>query len=135
MNLSVCKARYKWSLKYFHCVFACFFEYYPVISPRASIFPNPKSIVDLQCAVSALQQSDPYIYMYTHTHTHSFSYIIFRHSLSQETRYSSLCYTVRAHCLFVLNVIVWEVPIVAQWFKNCLLSMRVWVRSLASLSG
>ena len=42
-------------------------------------------------------------YTHTHTHTHiyiwrecihSFSYIIFHHSLSQETGHSSLCYTV-----------------------------------------
>ena len=37
---------------------------------------------------------------------HSLSYIIFYHGLSQETGYSSLCYTVRPHCLSILNAIV-----------------------------
>lgn len=41
-----------------------------------------------------------YIYIY------SLSYIIFHHGLSQETVYSSLCYTAGPHCLSILNVIV-----------------------------
>ena len=31
---------------------------------------------------------------YTYTHSFSFSFIIFHHDLSQEMRYSSLCYKV-----------------------------------------
>ena len=37
---------------------------------------------------------------------HSFSHIIFHHVLSQEIRYSSLCCSVRPHCLSILNGIV-----------------------------
>ena len=57
--------------------------------------------------ISAVQQNDPVIHTAhthtnTHTHTHTphtthiyiFCYIIFHHGLSQEIRYSSLCYTV-----------------------------------------
>ena len=33
---------------------------------------------------------------------HSLSYIIFQHGLSQETGYSSLCYTIGPHCLSIL---------------------------------
>ena len=46
--------------------------------------------------VFAVQQSDPVIYINT------FPYIIFHHGLSQETGYSSLCYTVGHHCLSIL---------------------------------
>ena len=41
-----------------------------------------------------------------HIYTYSFFYIIFYHSLFQEIAYSSLCYTVRSHCLSILNVIL-----------------------------
>ena len=44
--------------------------------------------------------SHPYIYI------HSLSYIIFHLGFSQETGYSSLCYTAGPHCLSILNVIV-----------------------------
>ena len=42
----------------------------------------------------------------SYTYIHFFSYIIFHHGLSQETQYSSLCYTARSHCLSIPNVIV-----------------------------
>ena len=44
---------------------------------------------------------------HTHIYIHSLSYIIFYHSLSQETENRSLCYIVEPHCLSILNVIVY----------------------------
>ena len=41
---------------------------------------------------------------------HFFSHIVFHHGLSQETGYSSLCYTVGPHCLTILDVIVLHLP-------------------------
>ena len=43
----------------------------------------------------------------SYVYIHSFSHTIFHHVLSQEIEYSSLCYTVRPHCLSILNVIVY----------------------------
>ena len=40
----------------------------------------------------------------SYIHIHSLSYIIFHHGLSQETEYSSLCYTIGPHSLSILNV-------------------------------
>ena len=58
----------------------------------------------------AIQQSDSVMCVsrtHTHIYTHTFFfYIIFNHSLSQETGCSSLCYTVGSHCLSLLNVIL-----------------------------
>ena len=51
---------------------------------------------------SAVQQNDPVI----HIPTHCFSDIIFYLALSQETGYSSLCCSIRSHCLSILNVMV-----------------------------
>ena len=42
----------------------------------------------------------------TQTYIYTFSHIIFHHHLCQETEYSSLCCTVGAHSLFILNIIV-----------------------------
>ena len=52
-----------------------------------------------------LLQNDPVIYMYIKGR-YSLSYIVIHHSLSQETGYSSLCYTAEPHCLSILNVTV-----------------------------
>jgi len=38
-----------------------------------------------------------HIYMHIYIYTHSLSVIIFNHDLSQETEYSSLCYTAGPH--------------------------------------
>ena len=88
------------------------------------------SRVDLQCCASfcctAKWPSHAYIYilflvwssvmvspkrlgivLIMHIYVHSFSYIISYHGLSQETGYSSLCYTAGPHCLSILNVIVY----------------------------
>ena len=43
---------------------------------------------------------------HSYLYIHSLSYSIFHYGLSQETGYSSLCYTVGCHCLSILNVIV-----------------------------
>ena len=68
--------------------------------------------------ISAIQQSDLVIYTHTHTQTYShiyvciyiythtfFFYVLLHHGLSQETRYSSLFYTVGYCCSSFLNVI------------------------------
>ena len=39
--------------------------------------------------------------MQSYTYIHSLSHILFHHVLSQETGYSSLCYTVGPHCLSI----------------------------------
>jgi len=58
---------------------------------------------ELQCYVyfCCIAKWPSHIY----THTHYFSHTIFHHSLSQETGYSSLCYTVGPHCLSIPNVV------------------------------
>ena len=56
-------------------------------------------MVDLQCFVNFCCTAKLYI-------KHSFCYIIFYYGPSQEIGYSSLCYTVRPHCLSIPNVIV-----------------------------
>ena len=65
------------------------------------------SVGDLQnyaifWCTAKLTQSYIHVYIYTH----SFSYVIFYHSLSRETGYSSLRSTVGPYCLSMLNVIV-----------------------------
>ena len=42
----------------------------------------------------------------SYIYTHSFCHTVFYHVVSQEIRYSSLCYMVGCHCLSILNVIV-----------------------------
>ena len=39
----------------------------------------------------------------SYTYLHSFSHIIFHHGLLQEIRYSSLCFIVGPHCLYVIS--------------------------------
>ena len=48
--------------------------------------------------VSAIQQTDPVLHIYTF-----FFNILFHHGLSQETGYSSLCYTVGTCFLDILS--------------------------------
>ena len=52
------------------------------------------SIVDLQCLISVVRQSDSVIH------------ILFQYGLSQDIDYSSLCYTVGPCCLSILYIIV-----------------------------
>ena len=42
--------------------------------------------------------------------TQLYIYILFHYGLSQDTEYSSLCYTVGPCCLSILNVIVFQIP-------------------------
>ena len=46
----------------------------------------------------------------SYIYIHSFSCIIFHHGLSQETGYSSLCWTVGLHCLPILKVLGLHLP-------------------------
>ena len=48
---------------------------------------------------SVVQQNDSIIHIYI------LFYILFHYSLSQDTEYSSLCYTVRPCCLSILYII------------------------------
>ena len=58
--------------------------------------------------ISTVQQNDSviyiyiYVYIYIYTHTH----ILFHSGLSQDIKYSSLCYTEGPCCLSVLHIMV-----------------------------
>ena len=67
--------------------------------------------------------------------SHSFSHVTFHHGPSQETGYRSLCRTAGPHGLSILSVKCAGDPVVAQWKRIRLGTMRFLVRSLASLSG
>ena len=43
---------------------------------------------------------------FSNTHLYILFYILFQYGLSQDVEYSSLCYTVEPHCLFILYIIV-----------------------------
>ena len=79
------------------------------------IFPKPITIVKINIGfflietliynivlISAIQQSDSVIHVYTF-----FSKIIFHYGLSQNTEYSSLCYTVGPCCLSILYIVAY----------------------------
>ena len=63
---------------------------------------------------------------------HPLSYIIFHHVLSPETEFGFFSYC--GHIIFKKHSLL-GVPIVAQWKQIQLVSMRMWVQSLPSLSG
>ena len=79
-------------------------------SDTCPTFLKNECIVDLQCHANfccIAQLPTLYIYMRTWIpHAHSGSYIIFHHSLSPETGYSSPRYTVGPCCLSIINVII-----------------------------
>ena len=96
-----------------------------VLEPPGKLFHTFlfKIIVDLQCCANFCWIAKWLSYTHTHTHTHTYIYvyifyihiyiyththfyIISHHDLSQEIRYSSLCYTVGPCCLPILNIIV-----------------------------
>ena len=56
--------------------------------------PNWTELIYNVVLISAVQQRDSVIYIYIFTYTHSFENILFHCDLSQDTEYSSLCYTV-----------------------------------------
>ena len=74
------------------------------------------------------------MYTHTHIHTHSFLFhILFHYDLSQDTGYSSLCYTVGPCCLSILHLCACELSrfshvrlFVTLWIvaRQVLLSMR-----------
>ena len=61
------------------------------------------SIVDLQCCVSGVQQTDSVIYTYTYTYNFQ---ILFSYRLLRNIEYSSLCYIGDPHLLFILYIVV-----------------------------
>ena len=75
---------------------------------KSLVFFSNWSIVDLQCFVNFCCTAVIQLYIYIYIHI--IFYILFHYGLSQDTKYSSLCYTVGPCCLTILYVIIciWE---------------------------
>ena len=75
----------------------------PTVQEDSVSTESPEKLNYRVVLIAAVEQSDSVTHTHTHTHTHTYVlfHVLFHYGLSQDSEYSSLCYTVGLYCPFI----------------------------------